>query len=439
MLVRRVDKYLHEWKAGGARHALMLMGARQVGKTTAVREFARREYDSLAEVNFLGNPLAVESLSGVTDADDLLVRLSVLTGTRLEPKKTLLFLDEIQECQDLLTWMKFLAERTNLDTVLSGSLLGLDAYVHVRSLPVGFLRRCRMYPLTFEEFCWASGVLPEVFGMAKDCYQKLEPVPDYLHKRLMSLFYRYLMVGGMPEAVTTYQEHSDLVATRSVQRDIYDLYLDDIAKYVDSPVEARQIKMVYESIPSQLNAPSKRFKYARLEKRIRFANSETAFDWLSQAGIAISVPRARSSDFPLGLSEDRGLFKLFLNDVGLLTSRLTGAVDIELLNGRGTMNFGSIFEAVVAQELVSAGNEVWYLSSKKMGEVDFAIQSMTAGTVLPIEVKSGKDYVRHSALSNLLADEARGIERAVVLHDGNVEVRDRVAYLPVYMAGMLRA
>lgn len=439
MLRRKIDAVLASWQAHRTKQALMIMGARQVGKTTAVREFARVRFEHLAEINFLGNERAKALLAAASDADDLLFRISAITGVKLEPGSTLLFLDEIQECQDLLTWIKFLAERTDLDIVLSGSLLGLDAYVHVRSLPVGFLRRVYLHPLDFEEFCWANGVLPEVFDRVKACYEQCQPVPDFLHEQLRTLFYRYLIVGGMPDAVQAFVDSRDPIAVRQSQRAILEMYEDDIAKYVGDVVEARQIKMVFQAIPGQLNSPSKRFRYARLGKSLRFANMETAFDWLEAAGTVIAVPHVSSCEFPLGLYEDRGKFKLFPNDIGLLTAQLTGDVDVDILNGNAAFNKGALFEAVVAQELLSHGLRPRYYSSKKIGEVDFVIEDSSTGVVLPVEVKSGKDYKRHSALAGLMDDSARTFDRAVVLHDGNVEKKGDITYLPVYMAGLLKA
>ncbi|MEG0504219.1 MAG: DUF4143 domain-containing protein, partial [Raoultibacter sp.] len=381
--------------------------------------------------------VAVETVSQAVDADDLLFRISVLTGKRLEAGKTLLFLDEIQECQDLLTWVKFLAERTDLDIVLSGSLLGLDAFVNVRSLPVGFLQEYTMYPLDFEEFCWASGLPEEVFDRVRECFEKKTGMPEFLHDRLMDSFYKYLLVGGMPDAVQAFVASSEIVPVRNVQRAIVDLYEDDIAKYVQNKVEARQIKMVYESIPGQLNAPSKRFKYARLGKDLRFANMETAFDWLEAAGVALAVTRVGEPTFPLGLSEDRASFKLFMNDVGLLTSRLMGNADIEIVSRGSGVNYGSVFENVIAQELTTHGFTVHYYSSRKYGEVDVVIEDPAQGSVMPIEVKSGKDYKRHSALSNLLNVSKRSFENAIVFCDGNVEKVGPITYLPVYMVSVL--
>lgn len=430
MLQRTALGQLCDWKRTKTQQALMIMGARQVGKTTLVREFARREYESIAEVNFYGNALAVQTLSAAVDVDDLVLRISALTGVSMVPNRTLLFLDEVQECKEMLTWVKFLTERFDFDVILSGSLLGLDAYVQVRSLPVGFLHKINMYPLTFEEYCAACGVTPEVWGAMEGRLLAHEPVPDFIHGLLSRRFREYLLVGGMPDAVQSYVGSSQIVPVRGVQRDIFDLYESDIAKYVADVVEARQIKMVYEAIPAQLNAPTKRFKYARLGHDLRFANLETAFDWLTSAGIAIEATRVGEVGYPLGFSEDRTSFKFFLNDVGVLTSRLMGDVDLNIINDKTGINYGSVFEAVVAQELVARGFSPHYYSSKKRGEADFVIEDPSTGRIRAIEVKSGKNYRRHSALTNLL--EAREIQEALVLHDGNLEVEGDRIYAPVY-------
>ncbi|WP_270471120.1 ATP-binding protein [Collinsella intestinalis] len=429
-------KKLYEWKKTKTRQALMITGARQVGKTTLVREFAFQEYRRLAEVNFFETPLAVETLAAAKNVDDLLLRLSALTGVSLVPGETLLFLDEVQECKDMLTWMKFLTERANLDVILSGSLLGLDAYVQVRSLPVGFLRTIDMYPLTFEEFALSTGVASEVWEVMERSVLECREVPDYIHDLLIRKFREYLLVGGMPDAVQAYVNTSQIVPTREIQRDIFALYESDIVKYVEDATESRQIKMVYESIPAQLNTPTKRFKYARIQKNLRFANLETAFDWLTSAGIALEATRVGELDYPLGMHEDRTAFKFFLNDIGMLTSRLMGTVDIDVINGKTDINYGSLYEAVVAQELIAHGMVPHYYASKKRGEIDFVVENQSTGAVTVIEVKSGKDYRRHSALTSLL--ESGEVERAIVLCNGNVQQADGRLYIPVYASHLVR-
>ena len=429
-----IDAHVNSPESG----ALLLTGARQVGKTTAVRAYAEQAGKQLAELNFYENREAVSVVSGATDAHELLFALSALTRADVTAENTLLFLDEIQECQDMLTWVKFLVDKRGLDIVLSGSLLGIDAFVDARSFPVGYLTCTEMFPLTFEEFCWAAGMPAGSIDTALAAVLDGTPVPEFLHERLSQLFARYLLVGGMPAAAQAYVDTSQTAPVRAIQGGVFSLYEADVAKYVQDKVEARQIKMVYEAIPGQLNAPSKRFKYARLGKNLRFANMETAFDWLEASGIALAATRIGSVEFPIGLSEDRSSLKLFMNDVGMLTSRLMGNVDVEVLCKRTNINYGSIYENVVAQELRAQGFRLHYYSSKSIGEVDFVIEDSRTGDVLPIEVKSGKDYKRHSALANLLERDGAQLERAIVLCNGNASVEGKRRYVPIYLCCKMR-
>ena len=255
MLKRKAAERLRAWKESRARRGLMVMGARQVGKTTTIREFARAHYDVVAEVNFFEDERAVETISGATSAKDLFLRITALSGKEVVAGRTLVFLDEIQECGDVLTWLKFLEESTDCDYVLSGSRLGLDAF-DVRSLPVGSLETMEMFPLDFEEFCWADGIAEPVIDEARECFLGRRPIPAFIHDKLMDAFYRYVLVGGMPAATWAYAETNALPETRAAQEAIVDLYEYDISKYVIDKTESRQIRMVYESIPGQLNRAS---------------------------------------------------------------------------------------------------------------------------------------------------------------------------------------
>lgn len=437
MLKRKITALLESWFHASAGRALLLTGARQVGKTTVVRAFAAERGLALAEVNFYENRDAVSLVNEARDVDELLFRLSALTHMTIRPDETLLFLDEVQECQDMLTWVKFLIEKRGLRIVLSGSLLGVDAFLDARSLPVGFARTVEMFPLDFEEFGWACGLPEGMLAHALEAVAARRAVGSFEHEQLLRAWRTYLLVGGMPAAVQAHVETSQLGAARAVQNDITALYKADIVKYVEDKVEARQVKMVYEAIPGQLNAPSKRFKYARLGKNLRFANMETAFDWLEAAGVALCVPRTGSVSFPSALAEDRSSIKLFMNDVGLLTSQLMGDADIDVLGAAAAFNYGSIYENAVAQELRAQGFAPRYYFSTKRGEVDFVVEDSARGIAVPVEVKSGKDYRRHSALSNVLA-AGEVATWACVLCDGNATFSEGRAYIPVYLSGKLR-
>ena len=431
MLRRRAYQQLLEWKRLKTKQGLLIMGARQVGKTTLVRQFAQEQYETLAEVNFIETPGAVETVSKASDAADLRLRLSVLAGAEIVPGKTLLFLDEIQACQDMLTWLKFLSGDQGLDVILSGSMLGVDLF-NVRSIPVGFMQSMTMYPLDFLEFCEANGLPESGTRQMGECFAERTPVPDYLHDRLLDLWYKYLLVGGMPDAVQTFVDTSDIHAVRNVQRDIYTTYEYDITKYVDNPVERRHIKTIYEMIVNQLNAQNKRFKFTKLGPNARFAHMQTAFDWLGYAGIALPTLKVTEPRYPLAEHADNSSFKLYMNDVGLLTSLLMRDVDVQILNRRSSMNYGSIFENAAAQELLASGFELFYYNQGNIGEVDFLLQD-ALGEVSLCEIKSGKDYTRHNAMNNLLATRNYDFAHAYVFHDGNVRVEGKFEYLPIYM------
>ena len=435
MLKRKAYDAIARWKAEKTTQGLLVMGARQVGKTTTIREFAHAHYGQVAEINFFQNATAVETIDAAIDAEDLLMRISALSRVEMKEGDTLIFLDEVQECSDVLTLVKFLLEGTSYDVILSGSLLGLDAFP-ARSLPVGYLQIMDMYPLDFEEFCWARNVPDAVLERARQAVREGEEVPGFIHEMLIDEFYRYLLVGGMPDAVQAFVDSNDLVKTRNSQRAIVDLYEYDIAKYVADKTEARQIEMVYESVPAQLSKPNKRFKYTRLGKSLRFANLETAFDWLESAGIVLQTERVTEPAFPLKLSADRNAFKLYMNDVGLLTSQLMGEVDLEILNRKSSINFGSVFENVAAQELRSHGFDLFYYNTSKIGEIDFVLQDRQGGITL-CEIKSGKDYRRHSALNNLLGTKNYQFEGALVFCGSNVAKEGPITYLPMYAMGFI--
>jgi predicted AAA+ superfamily ATPase len=435
MLERRAYDQLLEWKSSKTKQGLLVTGARQVGKTTLIERFGQDHYEQVAELNFIETPGAVETVSKATDTNDLLLRLSVLTGVEITPGKTLVFLDEIQACEDMLTWVKFLAGSKGLDVIVSGSLLGVDVF-NIRSIPVGFLQTMRMYPLDFFEFCVACGLPQSALDSVCECFAQRREVPDYLHDRMIDLWYKYLLIGGMPDAVQSFVNDPDANKVRNTQQAIFDTYEYDITKYVADPVERRHIKSIYEAIPSQLNAENKRFKFSKLGTNVRFSHMQTAFDWLANAGIALPTSRVQDPEYPLREHADTSTFKLYMNDIGLLTSRLMRSVDLDIINHRSSMNYGSIFENAAAQELFSHGFELHYYNQNRIGEVDFVIQHGLDDVSL-VEIKSGKDYTRHHAMNNLLATDNYRFAHAYVFHDGNVAADGQVEYLPIYMLGCL--
>ena len=414
-----------------------------MGKTTTVREFAKGRYETFVEINFLENPTAVDVLSGARNTNDLLLRISALSDKELVPGRTLVFFDEIQEFGDILTWAKFLEGRSDYDYVFSGSLLSIDHF-DIRSWPVGFLDELTMFPLTFEEFARACGTAASIVDIACESVDRREAVPDFVHEKLMELHSRYLLVGGLPEPLQRYLDTNDMVALRRVHKSVFDHCLHDIARQMDNK-DIRFAQAVYESIPGQLNKENKRFKHTGLARDgrvhkgdLRFSRMESSIDWLGATGMVLPTLRLDEPRFPLGLYENRASFKLYLNDVGLLMSRLSGKASLEVLAGRYDINYGSPYENFVAQELLASGHGLFYYANSKRGEVDFVIEDKSSGKVSLVEVKAGKSYKRHVALSNLLAAGDYQIAEAIVLCNGNVEREKDRTCLPIYAEGWLK-
>ncbi|MDR1412540.1 MAG: DUF4143 domain-containing protein, partial [Actinomycetes bacterium] len=398
-----------------------------------IRAFGRAEYRYFAELNFLENKDAVTAVNGARDADDLFARLSLLFTETLVPGQTLIFLDEIQESIDVITMIKFLVERHEYDFVLSGSLLGVELK-NVRSVPVGYLDVVEMYPLDFEEFCWSQLTGMDVLAPVREAFETRAPLDDFVHKQFLSLFRRYLVLGGMAEAVATFNDTHDLAQVRRILDYITVLYREDISKY--NPARALTIKEVYDLLPSELNQQNKRFILKNLNEGPAFRRYENDFVWLAEAGVALPTYKVREPKRPLLLSKLRNLFKLFMSDVGLLTSRFLRDSSLAVLDSGLDLNCGAIYENAVAQELLAHGHDLYYYHSKKFGELDFVLEN-AAGDITAIEVKSGKDYKRHRALSNLLDVQDYTFADAIVLCNGNVEREGRISYLPIYMASML--
>lgn len=431
MLERKITTSILNWYRNDAT-ALLIDGARQVGKTTVIENFLKTRGLDYVEINLLENKLAREAFDTSTNAEQLLLRLSALTKKELVEKETIIFVDEIQEAQDALTPIKFLVRNSNYNYIFSGSLLGVKMQ-DIQSIPVGFLSVLQMYPLDFVEFCKAVGVSQKTLDYLKDCFANEKKVDDIIHKQMMDLFHTYMVVGGMPQAVVRFLETHDINQVNNVLNDVDFGYRQDIAKYQKE--NRLLIQEIYDLIPSQLNAQNKRFVLKELNEKARFYQYETSFTWLKNSGVGLFVHNVDNPVYPLLASKERTLFKLFLNDVGLLTFKLYGGNQITILNGDSNLNYGAVYEAVVAQELKSHHFDLFYNNDKKRGEIDFLIEK--DNKVIPLEIKSGKDYKRHSALSKLLEDESYGCETGIVFCSGNVEKKERVVYLPVYMVAFL--
>ena len=413
--------------------ALLITGARQVGKTFIIRKCAKECFENVIEINFIEKPDAVKLFENARSSEDILLRISAFTDIPLIPGKTLIFFDEVQECKEIVTAIKFLVEDGKYRYILSGSLLGVELK-DVRSVPVGYMTVLEMYPLNFFEFCRANKVSQRIFDMLESCWNEETPIDQMVHEKLLDLFHLYLIVGGMPAVVERYLRTKNLQEVFQIQRGILQLYKKDIAKY--DPQNKLYLEEIFNLIPSELNSKNKRFILKNLNENFRFSRYENSFIWLKEAGVALPVYCVQEPEVPLLLSKATNLFKLFLSDVGLLAAMYADGLQIKILNKEKDINFGSVYENAIAQELKMQSFELYYFNSKKQGELDFVIEY--EGNILPIEVKSGKNYARHNALDNVLSTSRYQIERAIVFCNENIHKKDKIVYMPVYMAGMLK-
>ncbi len=430
MLKRKIDKYIRNYY-GTTRNALLITGARQIGKTFSVREFGK-SFKSFVEINFVDTPEAVEIFKNAKSSSDILLRLSAIATQPLVKGETLVFFDEVQKCPEIVTAVKFLVDEGSYRYILSGSLLGVELK-DLRSEPVGYMGVKEMFPLDFEEFISCVGVNENVLASLRNAWEQRTAVDDFVHSKLMELFRLYLIVGGMPAAVSKYIESNNLQEVMAIQQDIIRLYKRDIAQY--DPNSKLYIEEIFNLIPSELNAKNKRFILKKLNENAKFERYQNSFLWLANAGVALPVYNIEEPKVPLLLARSRNLFKLFQSDIGLLAAQYAEGIQLRIIAGDKNINFGSIYENAVAQELVAHGIVPYYYNNKKRGELDFVIE--LNGKVLPIEVKSGKDYDTHRALSNIMPCEEYELPEAIVFNNDNLKVKGKIVYAPIYMVMFL--
>lgn len=420
----------------------MLDGARQVGKTTTVREFAKRHYKHFVEINFVKRKSAKRAFDGDLDSHTVIMNLSAMGYGPFVKGETLVFFDEIQDCPGARTAIKFLMEDHEYDFIESGSLLGInyrggddeeeDEEI-VASYPVGFEERINMYPLDFEEFLWAVGISNDVIDALKECYYQKKAVPELIHEQMMKYFRQYLVVGGMPEAVQKFVTQEDFQKVVSVQKSIVDSYRDDIAKYAKK--DKVLVKRVFDAIPSQLAKKDKRFVLADIEKGASRRKYADPTQWLIDAGDAYYSFNTTEFKLPFSTTENRKLYKLFLVDTGLLACMSLPRMQFQVMNGDIHINEGALTENFIAGELVKKGNSLHYYDRQSKQELDFIYKDGDGIAVL--ECKSGEDPKDHKSLDAILRTSAIKISRAMVFCRENLMVEGPITYYPLYMSMFL--
>lgn len=433
MIYRKAIKKMQSWQKRHPKKALLVTGARQIGKTYLIREFGKKNYRNFIELNFITNPELKRIFDGSLDADRIVMNLSAMLGSPMIRGETLIFLDEIQECPNARTAIKFLVEDGRFDYIESGSLLGVrDA--HVPSYRVGYEEILHMYPLDLEEFALAAGIQPEIIAYAGECFRQRVPADIPIHEVMLDLFLKYVIVGGMPAAVTTFLQTHDLAQVAELQHDIIEQYRQDMVKSATSS-QAKILK-IFDGIPSQLEEKNRRYKLASVNSNARMRDFADEFMWLNDAGVALPCYNLSEPKAPLKLNEQSRLFKLFLSDCGLLCAMsMNPRLQFSILKQEFTPNLGGIMENVFAQLLKTAGFQLNYLNHRNVGELDFVVEYGTE--VLAVEIKSGKDYHSHAALSHALDVDEWALQEGLVFCRGNVERHDKVSYLPWYMAMFL--
>ena len=426
MLYRKAAKKINDWIDNGE-DALLVTGARQVGKTYLIRQLLKDKKREYVEFNFIKQPYLLSLFKPAIEQDEkiFLENLRVAAGKILKDN-TIIFFDEIQECKEIVTIIKFLVEQGKYKYILSGSLLGVELR-DLRSAPVGYMTTIDMYPMDLEEFFVANGLGQDVIEILKNCFERKLPVSDFIHENLIDAFYKYLIVGGMPEAVKTFLNSGDYNQVKKVHDKIYEEYKRDFTKYETD----KKLKLIntYNLIPAELNQKNKRYIFTDLDSQLRLDRYENSFMWLNDAGVCLPTYNVTEAVVPLEASKKSNLFKLFLSDVGMLTSMYGTATIMKILSIEKDINCGAMFENFAAQELKAHGfNNLYYFNNKKHGELDFLIEY--EGDVLPIEIKSGKDYQTHSAMSYFCKNK---FSKGFVFSDYNFSVTNNIYYYPIYM------
>ncbi len=435
MLYRKIEKDIEGYLRAEDDRIMILEGARQIGKSFIIREVGKKLYDNFIEINFAEDDEGPKIFKGIGTTEGFYFTLSSVYGEKLDRyENTLIFLDEIQHYPQYLTLLKFFREDRRFRFIASGSLLGITLR-ETTSIPVGSIIRKNMYQLDFEEFLIANGFGQEALNTLRTKLMNRESLDESLHDYIMNLFRRYLLVGGLPAAVNEYLDSHNIVKVRNVQENIRSLYEVDATKYEKDSNKTLLIRRIYNMIPSQLENKKKRIIIKDIQNKIgdRFDNYLEEFEYLISSGTALKVSAISNPKYPLAESAHKNLMKLYLNDVGLLTMLLYKNSIRPVISDEDSVNLGSVYESVVAQELKAHGHKLFYYDNKQRGEVDFLIDDYSSTTILPIEVKSGKDYTRHSAMNNLLKVRDYDIASGLVLSNSReIKTVGNVSYMPVY-------
>ncbi len=433
MLYRKIEYRIEEHLRSDSRKVLLVDGARQVGKTYIIRHVGQRLFKNFIEINMVTDSLGDRLFAQVRSVEDFYLRVSILAGDKMKDKaSTLIFIDEIQAYPHLLTLLKFLASDGKYNYIASGSLLGVTLS-QTTSIPMGSIRKIRMFPLDFEEFLYANGINEVMISAMRSKFLKEEALDEQLHLKMLEFFKKFLIVGGMPDAVNTFLASRNVQQVREIQQEIHEYYAADASKYDQG--RKLQIRRIYDLIPSIMENKKKRVVAQDIEgkKGKTFDNYQDEFEYLISAGIALNVQAIANPVFPLAESQGKNLMKLYLSDVGILSGLLYGNNIQAILDDTCAVNLGAVYETAVASELLAHGHRLFYYDNRTKGEVDFLIDDFDTLSTIPLEVKSGRNYTIHSALNHFVSNEDYHIAKAYVLsNSGEITRKGKIVYMPIY-------
>ena len=438
MLKRKMEQVLLDWKNTPDHKPLIVKGCRQCGKTYSVLDFARKNYEHVVYLNFFENPTFASVFSDSLEVDHITMMLSALMGREaiFEPGKTILVLDEIQECPDARTALKFFKTDGRYDVIGTGSLLGVQGYgsKEPKSIPVGYETVIEMTPLDFEEFLWANGISEQIIDMLKVYLREERPVPDALHQRLRQLLLQYTVVGGMPDVVQTFVNTKRMDEVLQMQRDIVRSYEDDMVKYAERK-DKSVIRECFQSIPKQLSKENKKFQYSLVKKGASASKFAGSLQWIEDAGIISRCYNLSITELPLAGNADQDVFKVYMRDMGLFVAMLEDGTQFDILQGNLLGYKGAIFEGLIADIFTKMGRKLYYFHKESGLEVDFVIRYRGACTLVEVKAVTGNTKSTKTILKH---PEKYHVYHAVKLGDYNIGRSEQILTLPLYMAFLLR-
>ena len=431
-MYRKISKYIEDYLTHDYNKILCIDGARQVGKTYIIRELCKKYFKNFIELNMSNDKIGDKIFANVGTINEFYIQVSALAGEKMDTKEnTIIFIDEIQEYPQLLTLLKPLNDDDKYRYICSGSSLGISLS-NTTLIPMGSIVEKKMYPMDFEEFLLANSFGEIALNYLKECFINKKSPELSIHNKVLNLFKMYLIVGGMPEAIKIFVESKNIFRVKEAQQNIQNYYGADASKY--DKEHKLKIKRIYDMVPSNIENKVKRIQYKKIENidDVRYTKYIDEFDYLISSGIVLDTKAITEPKFPLIQSSGKNLIKLYMNDVGIFTNVLYQTNINAVLEDKG-VNLGAVYETVVAQELICHNHKLYYYDRKKIGEVDYLIDDYNNLSVVPIEVKSGKDYMNFKALTKIIDEHNYKINYGYVLNnDSEIKQIDKIIYMPIY-------